>query len=109
MADSQLDPWELLGLTKALELKAGRRRGLRFGPRLLDIDILIFDGIQVLGPELQIPHPRLRQRRFFLAPLAEIAPELAVPPGGETIAELLADLGDEPQIEDIGWRHRPDP
>jgi 2-amino-4-hydroxy-6-hydroxymethyldihydropteridine diphosphokinase len=109
MADTRLDPWQLLGVTKALERRAGRTRGARFGPRHLDIDLLLFDGLQVNGPELQIPHPRLRQRKFFLAPLAEIAPHLEVPPGGETIAELLADLGDDPQIENVGWRHRPHP
>lgn len=106
-AETRLDPWQLLGLAKALELGAGRARGARFGPRPLDVDLLLFGGIQVNGPALQIPHPRLRQRKFFLAPLAEIAPELKVPPGGEAVAELLADLGDEQQLEDVGWKHRP--
>jgi 2-amino-4-hydroxy-6-hydroxymethyldihydropteridine diphosphokinase len=107
LADTRMDPWQLLGLAKALELEAGRMRAARFGPRPLDIDLLFFDDLQVREPELQVPHPRLRQRRFFLAPLAEIAADQSIPPGGETVAELLAALGDEQQIEEIGWRQAP--
>jgi 7,8-dihydro-6-hydroxymethylpterin-pyrophosphokinase len=107
LADTHLDPWQLLGLAKALELKAGRRRGARFGPRPLDIDLLLFDNMQISGGELEIPHPRLRQRRFFLAPLAQIAPDMVVPPDGETVAGLLAALGEEPRVEEIGWRRKP--
>jgi len=107
LADTRLDPWQLLGLAKALELEAGRMRAARFGPRPLDIDLLLFDDLQVHEPELRVPHPRLRQRRFFLAPLAEIAADQPIPPGGETVAELLAALGDEQQIEEIGWRQAP--
>jgi len=107
LADTRLDPWQLLGLAKALELAAGRTQAARFGPRPLDIDLLFFDDLQVDDPELQIPHPRLRQRRFFLAPLAELAADQSIPPDGETVAELLAALGDEQQIEKIGWRQEP--
>ncbi|MGB5552944.1 MAG: 2-amino-4-hydroxy-6-hydroxymethyldihydropteridine diphosphokinase [Thermoanaerobaculia bacterium] len=107
LADTRLDPWQLLGLAKALELAAGRTQAARFGARPLDIDLLFFDDLQVDEPELQIPHPRLRQRRFFLAPLAELAADQSIPPDGETVAELLAALGDEQQIEKIGWRQVP--
>lgn len=107
LADTRLDPWQILGLAKALELAAGRTQTARFGPRPLDIDLLLFDDLQVDEPEIKVPHPRLRQRRFFLAPLAEIAADQPIPPDGETVTELLAVLGDEQQIEEIGWRQVP--
>jgi 7,8-dihydro-6-hydroxymethylpterin-pyrophosphokinase len=88
-------------LAKALELAAGRRRGVRFGPRPLDVDLLLYGDLQWDVPELTLPHPRLRERRFMLEPLAEIAPGLRVPPDGRTVAELLAALASEPPIERI--------
>jgi 2-amino-4-hydroxy-6-hydroxymethyldihydropteridine diphosphokinase len=96
----------VLALAKALELAAGRRPGARVGPRPLDIDLLLYGDRRVDDPEMTLPHPRLRQRRFMLAPLAEIAPDLAVPPDGATVRELLARLGDpgeEDAVERIGW------
>ena len=96
----------VLALAKALELAAGRRRGPRFGPRPLDIDLLLYGDRRADDPELALPHPRLRERRFVLAPLAEIAPDLPVPPDGATVRELLARLGEpgeEDAVERIGW------
>jgi 2-amino-4-hydroxy-6-hydroxymethyldihydropteridine diphosphokinase len=87
-----LPPDAVLALAKALEHAAGRRPGPRFGPRPLDIDLLLWDGLVSTDPELTIPHPRLRERRFVLEPLADLVPELAVPPDGRTVAELLRDL-----------------
>ena len=102
-----LAPDELLGLTKALERGAGRRRGPRFGPRPLDIDLLIY-GDQVLQTqELCIPHPRLRERRFYLAPLADIAPGLQVPPDAVTVGKLLENLDDPHQVERLSWSRPP--
>jgi 2-amino-4-hydroxy-6-hydroxymethyldihydropteridine diphosphokinase len=92
LAHTALPPGEILALAKALELAAGRRRGVRFGPRPLDIDLLLYGDLQSDAPELTLPHPRLRERRFMLEPLAEIAPDLRVPPDGATVAELLARL-----------------
>ena len=92
LARTSLEPGELLALAKALELAAGRRPGVRFGPRPLDIDLLLYGGRQSSAPELTLPHPRLRERRFVLEPLAEIAPDLRVPPDGATVRELLARL-----------------
>ena len=105
LAETRLDPWQLLGLAKALEIQGGRVKTARFGPRHLDIDLLLCGDLRIDEPELQLPHPRIRERRFFLAPLAEIAAELQVPPGGETVAELLAALGDEQPIEKVTWKH----
>ncbi len=82
----------LLALAKALELAAGRRRGPRCGPRPLDIDLLLYGAAESAAPELTLPHPRLAERAFVLVPLAELAPDLRVPPGQHTIAELLGRL-----------------
>jgi 2-amino-4-hydroxy-6-hydroxymethyldihydropteridine diphosphokinase len=89
---ASLEPGELLALAKALELAAGRRRGARFGPRPLDIDLLLYGDLQISTPELTLPHPRLRERRFVLEPLAEIAPDLRIPPDGARVRDLLARL-----------------
>jgi 2-amino-4-hydroxy-6-hydroxymethyldihydropteridine diphosphokinase len=104
LAHTSLGPEEVLALAKALELAAGRRRGLRFGPRPLDIDLLLYGDRQSGDPELTLPHPRLAERRFMLEPLAEIAPDLPVPPDGVTVAELLARVKgrDEPGLEKVG-------
>jgi 2-amino-4-hydroxy-6-hydroxymethyldihydropteridine diphosphokinase len=74
--DTELTPRQLLGVCHRLETAAGRVRGERWGPRTLDVDILWMDGVTVDEPDLQVPHPRLWERRFVLAPLRELAPEL---------------------------------
>jgi 2-amino-4-hydroxy-6-hydroxymethyldihydropteridine diphosphokinase len=102
LARTSLAPGEVLALAKALELAAGRRRGIRFGPRPLDIDLLLYGDLQSDAPELTLPHPRLRERRFMLEPLAEIAPDLPVPPEGAPVKELLARVQDQPGLEKIG-------
>ena len=102
LAHTSLGPEEVLALAKALELAAGRRRGLRFGPRPLDIDLLLYGDRQSGDPELTLPHPRLAERRFMLEPLAEIAPDLPVPPDGVTVKELLARVQDQPGLEKVG-------
>lgn len=99
---TSLGPEAVLALAKALELAAGRRPGPRFGPRPLDIDLLLYGDLQSSAPELALPHPRLRERRFVLEPLAAIAPGLAVPPDGLTVAELLARVADQPGVERVG-------
>lgn len=74
--ESDATPHQLLGMCHRLESAAGRVRGERWGPRPLDIDILYIDGEQVDEPDLQVPHPRMWERKFVLAPLADVAPEL---------------------------------
>ena len=69
-------PYELLARCQALEAAAQRVRRERWGPRTLDVDVLLFGEVVMGDPELQIPHPRMRERRFVLDPLAELAPEL---------------------------------
>lgn len=107
LARTALSPEALLALGKALEHEAGRRPGVRLGPRPLDVDILLYGDLRMDRPELTLPHPRMRERRFVLAPLAEIAPDLRVPPDGTRVAELLARLGDDPAgVERIEWSER---
>jgi 2-amino-4-hydroxy-6-hydroxymethyldihydropteridine diphosphokinase len=70
------DPYRLLEECRRLEAAAGRVRTARWGPRTLDADVLWVDGVALNDPELTVPHPRWRERRFVLAPLAELAPDL---------------------------------
>jgi 2-amino-4-hydroxy-6-hydroxymethyldihydropteridine diphosphokinase len=90
LGSTTLPPDAVLAVAKAIERAAGRRAGPRFGPRPLDIDLLLWGDLVVARPELTLPHPRLRDRRFVLEPLAALAPGLAVPPEGTTVGELLA-------------------
>ncbi|MGH9042800.1 MAG: 2-amino-4-hydroxy-6-hydroxymethyldihydropteridine diphosphokinase [Acidimicrobiia bacterium] len=79
--DTTLDPHSLLELAKALEGEAGRPSdGERWGPRPLDIDILMIGDARVDDPDLVVPHPRIHQRGFVLAPLADVAPDVVVAP-----------------------------
>lgn len=86
--ETDLSPESLLRLTKTIEQEMGRKKGLRFGPRLIDIDILFYDDLIISTPELEIPHPRLHERGFTLIPLSEIVPDLVHPLLGMTIREL---------------------
>lgn len=88
--DTALSPRALLGICHRLEAAAGRVRTTRWGPRTLDIDILWMDGVTVDDPDLQIPHPRMRTRRFVMAPLRDLAPDL-VPADWEEDAEGWVD------------------
>lgn len=104
---SRLAPEALLAVTKRLELAAGRRRAARSAARALDIDLLIYGELLTRTPELTLPHPRLRQRRFVLAPLAVVAPDLAVPPDGAPVRDLLRRVGQEGEVELVGWSREP--
>jgi 2-amino-4-hydroxy-6-hydroxymethyldihydropteridine diphosphokinase len=73
---TRLSPRELLQVANRLETEAGRKRTVKDGPRTLDVDILLVGDVHVDDPDLQVPHPRIWQRRFVLAPLADLAPEL---------------------------------
>lgn len=88
--ETSLPPEELLDGIRAIEDALGRRRTEQWGPRTLDIDILVFEGEERDTPALKLPHPYLVERRFVLEPLAEIAPNLVV--RGRTIRECLAAL-----------------
>jgi 2-amino-4-hydroxy-6-hydroxymethyldihydropteridine diphosphokinase len=81
--DTDLDARELLGVAHRLETTAARVRDQRWGPRTLDVDVLLVGDERVREPDLEVPHPRLRERGFVLAPLADLDPSAAgTPPGG---------------------------
>jgi 2-amino-4-hydroxy-6-hydroxymethyldihydropteridine diphosphokinase len=90
LAETKLEPLPLLQALKRLETELGRAPTFRYGPRLLDIDI-VFYGDEILTlPELTLPHPRLAEREFVLRPLADITPDWKHPSNGQTVAEMLA-------------------
>jgi 2-amino-4-hydroxy-6-hydroxymethyldihydropteridine diphosphokinase len=100
--ETSLSPEQLLRVLQKLETETfKRRRQVVWGPRTMDIDILFFGDRTVADEGLNIPHPRLHQRRFVLAPLAEIAPELLHPVLRQTITELLAALGDSQEVRPL--------
>ena len=87
--ETRLTPAALLSALQAVEQAALRRRGVRWGARSLDLDLLVHGVWQVETPSLTVPHLRLAERRFVLAPLCELAPDLVVPGLGRTAAALL--------------------
>jgi 2-amino-4-hydroxy-6-hydroxymethyldihydropteridine diphosphokinase len=94
--DTDLGPHDLLAECQRVERDAGRVRTVRWGPRTLDVDILLFDDLTVDDAELTVPHPRMAERRFVLEPLADLAPERCPPGWQERLpaeaVERVADL-----------------
>ena len=88
--DTQLGPHDLLDACLLIERDLGRVREERWGPRLIDIDVLSYEGTSVSDERLVLPHRHVRERAFVLVPLAEIAPDLLI--GGERVADALAKL-----------------
>jgi 2-amino-4-hydroxy-6-hydroxymethyldihydropteridine diphosphokinase len=99
--ETTLDPYQLLSLLHKIEIDMGRRRITRWGPRTLDMDVLMYGDVEQDDPKLILPHPRLSERRFVLEPLLEIEPAATLP-AGTPLKKLLDELGDDQATWRVG-------
>lgn len=97
-ASTVLMPRQLLRAVQHVEYELGRRRTIEGGPRTIDIDILFYGASLIHDADLEVPHPRMTERRFVLVPLHELEPGLRHPQSGRTISELLAATRDTGQV-----------
>jgi len=96
--ETELPAFELLRRLRAIESRMGNRKLIAKGPRLIDLDILVYGQETIDTPELQVPHPRMTLRRFVLVPLAEIAPGLRHPAWRGTVERILSETPDESEV-----------
>lgn len=97
--ETELTPLRLLNFLKKIEKDLGRIENFRYGPRLIDLDILFYDDLVKRTERLEIPHPRIPERAFVLVPLAEIAADLVHPRLGKNIARLLEEAPDRESVK----------
>jgi 2-amino-4-hydroxy-6-hydroxymethyldihydropteridine diphosphokinase len=101
-AETELGALELLHALRGIETQMGSKKLIAKGPRLIDIDILLYGNEVIDTPELQVPHPRMHLRRFVLEPLAEIAPNLQHPVSGLNATEMLDRTPDKSAVRKFG-------
>ena len=106
LVDTELDPVELMGRLLDIEREMGRVRGPRWGPRLIDLDLILYGDRTIRTPSAEVPHPRYRQRRFVLDPLVEVWPD-ARDPDGTRVVDLLEALSGQKvaPVTVPGWPH----
>jgi 2-amino-4-hydroxy-6-hydroxymethyldihydropteridine diphosphokinase len=92
VGETSLSATELLGVLMAIEQECGRERPFQNAARTLDLDLILLGDLVMETPALTVPHPRFRERRFVLEPLAEVAPDLVDPVTGSTVGELLTEI-----------------
>jgi len=96
--ETSLDPYQLLDRMQSIQRKAGRiQQPVRFGPRILDLDIIFYDNVVINSAQLMIPHPRMHKRRFVLQPLCDIDSTIIHPVLKKDVQSLLEDLDDNEQ------------
>lgn len=103
-AETELDPLSLLRALRKIETDMGSKKLVPKGPRLIDIDILLYGQDTIDTPELQVPHPRMLARRFVLVPLAEIAPNLRHRSWSARVLELLSRTADQSRVQRVAQR-----
>jgi 2-amino-4-hydroxy-6-hydroxymethyldihydropteridine diphosphokinase len=96
--ETPLEPKQLFAEVKAIERRIGRTKTERWGPREIDIDVLLYDGVVSKDEAVTVPHPEMEQRKFVLVPLKEIAPDLVHPINGMTMEELVAACTDPGRV-----------
>ncbi len=103
-AETSLAPGDLLLRLRGIEDELGRQRREHWGPREIDLDILLYDGLAVQQEGVQVPHPELEKRKFVLIPLKEIAPDVVHPVSGLTMEQLASACGDGGRVVKTSYR-----
>ncbi|WP_067841173.1 2-amino-4-hydroxy-6-hydroxymethyldihydropteridine diphosphokinase [Amphibacillus sediminis] len=101
--DTSLSSFDLLTVCQNIENDLGRKREIRWGPRTLDLDILLYNHENMITEQLILPHPRMHERAFVLVPLAELAPDLVIPGINETVREKLLYIPSEEKRGVVKW------
>ena len=100
-AQTKLPPIDLLNAMRAIESEMGSRKAFPKGPRLIDLDILLYENQTIATPDLQVPHPRMLDRKFVMVPLVEISPELRHSSWNATAAEILKNSTDRSAVRKV--------